>query len=74
MSFFFFFKFLLKQDAYTINVGVAGGVTGGRWVGEGGGGQRGVIGGFLAGHFLVWFVHGLELLQHGGGGDDAGRS
>lgn len=42
--------------------------------GRRGGGQRGVIGGFLAGHFLVWFVHGLELLQHGGGGDDAGRS
>lgn len=52
---------------------------GGRWQredgwGRGEGGQRGVIGGFLAGHFLVWFVHGLELLQHGGGGDDAGRS
>lgn len=27
----------------------------------------------LACHFFVWFVHGLELLQQGGGGDDAGR-
>lgn len=23
-------------------------------------------------HFFIWFVHGLELLQQGGGGDDAG--
>lgn len=28
----------------------------------------------LAGHFFVWFVHGFELLQQGGGSDDAGRS
>lgn len=28
----------------------------------------------LACHFFVWFVHGLELLQQAGGGEDVGRS
>lgn len=28
----------------------------------------------LARHFLVWFVHGLELLQQEGGSEDVGRS
>ena len=26
----------------------------------------------LACRFLVWFVHGLELFQEGGGGEDVG--
>lgn len=29
---------------------------------------------FLTRYFFVWFVHGLELLQQAGGGEDVGRS
>lgn len=40
------------------------------------GGLKGekLSGGFLARHFLIWFVHGLELLQQAGGSEDVGRS
>lgn len=69
-----FFFFLLKQDAYTIKCQDFGGkdteVNQPGWVVVGqaeGYDSRG-----LTCHFFIWFVHGLELLQQGGGGDDAG--
>lgn len=71
MSFFFS---LLKQDAYTINGQNLAGV---RCVGERrGAGLRGRRRDWriLACHFLIWFVHGLELLQEAGGSKDVGRS
>lgn len=42
-------------------------VVGVKWEGD-------AAGRFLARHFFVWFVHGLELLQQACGGEDVGRA